>query len=128
MSIIVKLIKQSKFLFSIIIVLSVFNALANLSIVALINNIINKGIENITSTDGLSFLLATLVVLLSGTLSQVLLAKLSEGSIYNLRMLLIRRILATSFQDNERIGAPIYSYVNLCVYRHRFVLRADGVG
>jgi len=52
-----------------------------------------------------SFVGLCLLLLISGITSQVLLARLAEGAIFELRMLLSRRILASPLHQLEEIGA-----------------------
>ncbi len=53
-----------------------------------------------------SFVGLGLVLLISNITSEVLLARLSEGTIFEMRMLLSQRILASPLQRLEALGAP----------------------
>lgn len=75
-------------------------------LIALISRAISQGTVAAISLIGAAFLGLTLIALLTSILSQVMLVRLSQQAVFELRMRLNRQILSTELLHIERLGTP----------------------
>ncbi|HEY9730112.1 MAG TPA: cyclic peptide export ABC transporter [Chroococcales cyanobacterium] len=103
MNLIGLLLRTSRLTVFLVFITGLLSGGARVQLIAVINNIINHtGSPKTNSFWG--FILLLLVVLISSVASQVLLVQLAQGTLFKLRMLLSRRILACPLRQLEEIG------------------------
>jgi putative pyoverdin transport system ATP-binding/permease protein len=99
------ILRRSKGLVALVLASSVLSGLCSTAMIALVNSALNQPMPSamkiVWSFAGLCLLLP-----LTRIISQTLLAHLSEKAIYDLRMSLCERILATPQRQLEEIGGP----------------------
>lgn len=103
MNLIRLLLRTSRLTVFLVFITGLLSGGARVQLIAVINNIINHtGSPKTNSFWG--FILLLVVVLISSVASQVLLVQLAQGTLFKLRMLLSRRILACPLRQLEEIG------------------------
>ncbi|HEY9606552.1 MAG TPA: ABC transporter transmembrane domain-containing protein, partial [Allocoleopsis sp.] len=103
MNLIRLLLRTSRLTVFLVFITGLLSGGARVQLIAVINNIINHtGSPKTNSVWG--FILLLLVVLISSVASQVLLVQLAQGTLFKLRMLLSRRVLACPLRQLEEIG------------------------
>ena len=103
MNLIRLLLRTSRLTVFLVFITGLLSGGARVQLIAVINNIINHtGSPKTNSFWG--FILLLLVVLISSVASQVLLVQLAQGTLFKLRMLLSRQILACPLRQLEEIG------------------------
>ncbi|MFB2771450.1 cyclic peptide export ABC transporter [Pelatocladus sp. BLCC-F211] len=98
------LLRTSALLLSLAVLAGILSGGCAAGLIALINATLNQN-QPSTNTLVWSFAALCLVRLIANLASQVLLINLSEKAIFDLRMLLSRRILASPLRQLEQIGA-----------------------
>lgn len=104
MSLLLNLIRNSRWLLLIALITSVVGGLCNAALVALINQALSAPREHLP-TLGLRFLLLAVAVLLMRTLSQTFFVHLGQRSKAVLRMSTIRRVTDAAYPDLEKQGS-----------------------
>jgi putative ATP-binding cassette transporter len=105
MKLITFLLKSSPRTVVVAIVAGLVAGISNTSLLALINTQLSRA-DALTKHPGWAFVALCSVMLLSRCASFILLAHLSRGAIYELRMRLSRRIIAAPLRQLEELGAP----------------------
>ncbi len=88
------------------VVTGIISGLANTGLLALINSSLAKGRDVRQPALLWAFLALCVVVPLTRVASELLLTYLGQGTIYEMRMQMCRRILAVSLRHLESLGAP----------------------
>ncbi|MFT4065916.1 cyclic peptide export ABC transporter [Paraburkholderia sp.] len=104
MSLLLNLIRQSRWILLLALIISIVGGLANAGLVAIINQALGASAERLP-TLGWQFLLLALAVLVTRTLSQTIFVKLGQNTKAALRMKTIRSVIDASYQNLERQGA-----------------------
>ncbi|QGZ64562.1 cyclic peptide export ABC transporter [Paraburkholderia acidisoli] len=104
MPLIVSLIRSSRWLLPVALLVSLLSGFANAALVALINQALRATGAQL-ATLGLRFLLLGLVVLVTRVVSQTLFMYLGQRAKARLRMQTIDRLARASFRDLEQCGA-----------------------
>ncbi|MEM9137826.1 MAG: cyclic peptide export ABC transporter, partial [Cyanobacteria bacterium P01_F01_bin.42] len=99
------LFDQSKTMAMLALATGLVAGLSNAAILAVINLAI-ADLPRPSATLLFSFVVLCFVLLVTATLSQFILAKLSQSIVYQLVLQLTRSILGASFQHLEQVGAP----------------------
>jgi putative ATP-binding cassette transporter len=105
MKLIFLLLRSSWVIVVLAVLMGLLSGASSTGLIALINTILGSP-EAQTAKLTWSFVGLCFLLLLSNTASQALLAHLSEGVIFDLRMILSRRILASGLSQFEAVGAP----------------------
>ena len=108
MKIIKYLLFSSKWLIAVAILASVASALAGISVIAMINDMISsQRVNNVSLAYG-GLMLGLLF--LTGLISQLLLIRMGHRVVYQLRMIMIKRVLDADLAQIEKIGgAALYA-------------------
>ncbi|MDR5835737.1 cyclic peptide export ABC transporter [Caballeronia sp. LZ034LL] len=104
MSLLLNLIRQSRWILLLALVVSVVGGFANAGLVAIINQALGATPERLP-TLGWQFLLLALAVLVTRTLSQTAFVQLGQNTKAALRMRTIHSVTEASYQNLERQGA-----------------------
>jgi putative ATP-binding cassette transporter len=104
MSLLLNLIRQSRWILLLALVTSIVGGLSNAALVAIINQALGATADRLP-TLGWQFLLLALVVLVTRTLSQTIFVWLGQSTKAALRMTTIRSVTDASYQSLERQGA-----------------------
>ena len=86
------------------VILSVVSAFSSIGMLSMINNSIEGDIQNILANAGY-FLGLVVLLFLTGVVSQAALTKIGHQIVYRLRMLMVKRVIDTSIERIESIGA-----------------------
>jgi putative ATP-binding cassette transporter len=105
MSLFFFLLRASRRIFILAILAGIIGGASGASLVALINAALSRGAP-VTKLFIWGFVGLGCLVLTSNVLSQILLVRLAQGAIFELRMHLSRRILAAPLRHLEEVGAP----------------------
>ncbi|MFT4924010.1 MAG: putative ATP-binding cassette transporter [Phenylobacterium sp.] len=112
MNITKQLLSQAKSGVAMAIFASAISASAGIAIIAGINHALKNGLQDI-STTVLAYSGLLLLLLVSSIFSQVALVKIGCNMVYQLRKKLVNRILNTSIERQEQLGATaIYNVLN----------------
>ena len=104
MSLLLHLIRDSRWVLLVAVVTSIISGLSNAGLVALINQALGASSEKLGEL-GLAFLGMGILVLVTRTLSSTLFMRLGQSAKATLRMRTIRHIADASYRDLERQGA-----------------------
>ncbi|MDR5815310.1 MULTISPECIES: cyclic peptide export ABC transporter [unclassified Caballeronia] len=104
MSLLLNLIRQSRWILLLALIISVVGGFANAGLVAIINQALGATPERLP-TLGWQFLLLALAVLVTRTLSQTAFVQLGQNTKAALRMRTIHSVTEASYQNLERQGA-----------------------
>lgn len=104
MSLIYLLLRTSPLLLSLVVFAGILSGSSAAGLIALINNLLSQH-KSFATIIVWGFIALCLLRLTTSLVAQILLIHLSQKAIRNLRMLLIRRILASPLRHLERIGA-----------------------
>ncbi len=106
MDIIKELLKSSKSLIALSIIVSVFSALAGVSVISMVNQmIVNPELTREMAVKGAATLL---LLFITGVVSQLLLNRLGHGVVYRLRMIMVKRVMDLKLEQLERIGGHTF--------------------
>lgn len=107
-----QLLNEAKSGMALAIVASSLSAVAGIAIIAGINSALKGGLTDINSAI-LLYIGLLMALLVSSIYSQVALVKIGYNMVYRLRKTLVNRILNTSIERQEQLGAPqIYNVLN----------------
>lgn len=105
MSIFPFLLRTAKLPVILAILAGLISGIANTSLIIVISNVVNADLA-VDQSYILGFVALCAVVLVSGSLSDMLLIRLSQGAVFTLRLDLSRQILSTPLRALEQLGAP----------------------
>ncbi len=100
-----ELYRKYKWYLIITVPMSILLSLASMSVIAIINDSVSNGLENIQYPLKL-FIAAILLLFLVGMCTEMINAKLVASVSYYIQMKMVRRVLLTPFEQLERIGFP----------------------
>ncbi|WP_414589472.1 cyclic peptide export ABC transporter [Scytonema sp. PCC 10023] len=106
MNIIRLLLQTSWLVVALAAIASFISGASSVGLIALINTVLSRGHSSTVTPIFWRFFSLCLLLLVARFASQVLLVRLSQRAIFDLRMLLSRRILASPLRRLEEIGAP----------------------
>ncbi|MFM0502680.1 cyclic peptide export ABC transporter [Paraburkholderia caffeinilytica] len=104
MSLLLNLIRQSRWILLLALIVSIVGGFANAGLVAIINQALGATSDRLPAL-GWQFLLLALAVLVTRTLSQTIFVRLGQSTKAALRMKTIRSVTDASYQSLERQGA-----------------------
>jgi putative ATP-binding cassette transporter len=104
MSLLLNLIRPSRWLLLMALIVSIVGGFANAGLVAIINQALSAAPDRL-ATLGWQFLLLAVAVLVTRTLSQTVFVQLGQSTKAALRMRTIRSVTGASYQSIERQGA-----------------------
>lgn len=103
------LAKASKVLLILSVICGIVSGASSVGIIYLINDVLHSGAVT-ESQQIILFVGMLLSMTISGLVSQILLIRLGQNSMFEMRMLISRQILATAFRKLEKIGSSrLYS-------------------
>jgi putative ATP-binding cassette transporter len=105
MQLITLLLRYSRTLFFLVVITGIISGISNTAIIALINTSLTQAGPS-PGTMARAFIALCLLLPLSRFASQALLARLAQGTIFQLRMKLCRQVLAAPLRQMEEIGIP----------------------
>ncbi|KST70367.1 cyclic peptide export ABC transporter [Mastigocoleus testarum] len=103
MSLIQLLLRKSWHTLAVTILTSLVSGASSTGLIAMTNKVLNSGKLGEVEVVG-SFIYLCLLMLIANILSQVLIAKFSQSTIFDMRVQISRRILASPLQQLEMIG------------------------
>jgi len=100
-----QLLAQSRRVMLLAIVASALSAVAGVMIIGGVNHALEQGVTSL-SYSIIAYALMVVILFISGVWSQSLLVGLGHKMVYQLRLQLVRRILNTTLERQEQLGAP----------------------
>ena len=100
-----QLLAQSRRVMLLAIVASALSAVAGVMIIGGVNHALEQGVTSL-SYSIIAYVLMVVILFFSGVWSQSLLVGLGHKMVYQLRLQLVRRILNTTLERQEQLGAP----------------------
>ena len=104
MKVIYSFLRQSRGLVTLAVVAAVLSGATSTAVITLIHALVS-GDESATGAQALVFIGLCALVVLSQLVSEFVLLRLSEGSVFDLRLAMSRRILATPLRKLETLGS-----------------------